>query len=384
LTSNPEKTPLYGWHVTHGARLIDFGGWSMPLQYKSILEEHEKTRRYAGLFDVCHMGEIDIRGAEAQVFLQHVLTRNVASLSPGRMKLSLILNDEGGIKDDVTVYVFGEDKYRLVTNATTREKIVHWLFHLRERLRFHKVTIDDVSTQTDQRSILQGPAGEEILAPLCEDSVSLLGYYRFVETTVAQIPTLISRSGYTGEDGFEMYIAPHHAPTLWETLLTSGREHGLIPVGLGARDTLRLEAGLMLYGNDLDETVNPYEVVYGWAVDLERILLGERHYSRSGRTDLPANWWASSWEERGIARHGQTVHYEEREVGQVTSGTYAPTLGKAIGMAFLPPSSRKRARPITIHIRGQHVAARVISLPFYRRTDRKKGVHNGKGTPSGS
>jgi len=355
----------------------------MPLQYKSILEEHEKTRRYAGLFDVCHMGEIDIRGAEAQVFLQHVLTRNVASLSPGRMKLSLILNDEGGIKDDVTVYVFGEDKYRLVTNATTREKIVHWLFHLRERLRFHKVTIDDVSTQTAKID-LQGPAGEEILAPLCEDSVSLLGYYRFVETTVAQIPTLISRSGYTGEDGFEMYIAPHHAPTLWETLLTSGREHGLIPVGLGARDTLRLEAGLMLYGNDLDETVNPYEVVYGWAVDLEKDFIG-REALLQVRAHRPARQLVGFvMEERGIARHGQTVHYEEREVGQVTSGTYAPTLGKAIGMAFLPPELAKEGTPITIHIRGQHVAARVISLPFYRRTDRKKGVHNGKGTPSGS
>lgn len=378
--ADQQKTPLYECHVARAARFIDFGEWVMPLQYTSIIEEHETTRRCAGLFDVCHMGELEVTGHDALEFLQFVLTRDLRSLTPGRMKLSLILNEKGGIKDDVTVYAFEGGRYRIVTNAITRDKVFQWLLQIKETKGFHRVEIRDESAVTGKID-LQGPQAEEILAHLCDAPLSTLKYYRFIETAVAHMPALVSRSGYTGEDGFEIYMEAPNTPTIWEAIMEAGKEKGLMPVGLGARDTLRMEAGLMLYGADMDETVHPYEVVYGWAVDLNKEFMGREALIEIIGTVPRRRLVGFVMEGKGIARHGQRVFSQGRDVGWVTSGTYAPTLGRAIGMAFVPPELALAGSPIAIDIRGHLVEARTVNLPFYRRVDRTQGSAHGERKP---
>ena len=244
----------------------------MPVQYANVIDEHITTRKNAGLFDICHMGEIDIRGRNALDFLQTMLTRNLAGQSLHQMKLSLLLNDQGGILDDLTVYRLGDTHYRLVTNASTKDKDLLWLQEHKQAKGFD-VSIEDLSAATAKLD-LQGPRSEEILQEIVPDVLAPLRFYHFLNTTAATIPALVSRSGYTGEDGFEIYVTADRVGELWDKLLYVGVEYGLKPVGLGARDTLRLEAGMMLYGQDMDETITPFEVVYGWATDLDKHFIG--------------------------------------------------------------------------------------------------------------
>jgi aminomethyltransferase len=368
------KTPLFDRHEALGARIIDFGGWAMPVQYTAVIEEHHATRERVTLFDTCHMGEIDVSGPGALPFLQRALTRDLAALEAGQMRLSLLVNEKGGILDDLTVYSFGDDRYRLVTNASTRDKDFRWLLALREQGDFGSVEIAD-RTDAYGKIDIQGPRAEGVLQRLVPVLLKPLTYYAFLETTVGSVPAIVSRSGYTGEDGFEVYVPAEETGRVWDLLLESGRAQGIRPAGLGARDTLRLEAGMMLYGNEMCETVTPYEVVYGWLVSLEKDFVGRDALARQKREGVRRKLVGFRMEDRGIARHGYAVRRDGADIGTVTSGTFAPTLQRAVGLAFVPVDCREPGTPLSIRIRQSEARATVVPLPFYRR-DRKNEFYN--------
>ncbi len=361
-----KKTPLYEEHVRLGARIVDFGGWALPVQYTSLIEEHRATREAAGLFDICHMGEIEIRGPQAFDLLQFATPRNLAGQKDCQMKLDLILNESGGIVDDLTVYKFSDTEYMVVTNAATKDKDLDTLIRLREELGL-KVEITDTTGRTAKLD-LQGPAAEGILQDLTAHSLAALGFYESMRTTVLKNPALVSRSGYTGEDGFEIYTATDQVEALWNSLLEKGRPLGLKPAGLGARDTLRLEAGMMLYGSEMHEDTSPFEVVYGWLVDLNKEFVGRDALLEKRAKGYTRKLVGFEMEERGIARHGYRIVGENgAEIGEVTSGTFSPTLNKAIGLGFVPVACKEPGTEIRIKIRENEAKAKVVKLPFYKR-----------------
>lgn len=360
------KTSLYDHHVKLGATIIDFGGWAMPVQYSGVMEEHRATREAAGLFDICHMGEIDVTGPSAFELLQLVMSRNLEEQKIGQMKLSVITNEQGGIMDDVTVYMLAEDHYRLVTNAGSKDKDLNWIQKIREEKGFSNVRIIDMTDKTGKIDI-QGPRSEVILQKLVPHELAPLKFYNSMESQILDIPALISRSGYTGEDGFEIYMEAEKTGNVWDKLLETGAEYGLKPVGLGARDTLRLECGMMLYGNDMDETTTPLEVVYGWITDLEKDFIGSENLRKQKKDGLKRKLVGFVMEERGIARHEYKVFKSGQEIGEVTSGTFAPTVNKAIGMAFVPASCKEPGTEISIQIRNKQAKAKIVKLPFYKR-----------------
>jgi aminomethyltransferase len=364
-----KKTPLYDRHVALGAKLIDFGGWAMPVQYTGVVEEHHATRTAAGLFDICHMGEIDVRGPQAFHLLQHVMTRNLEQQVVGQMKLSVLTNEQGGIIDDLTVYRLADDHYMVVTNAATRDKDLRWLQDKKQEKNFSGVEIVD---RTDQlgKIDLQGPHAQVILQALTDSDLSSLRYYHAIGTTVAGLPSLVSRSGYTGEDGFEIYAEGDRIGILWDELLAAGAASGLKPIGLGARDTLRLEAGMMLYGHEMCESVSPFEVIYGWLADLEKDFIGRDFLERQKKKGVTRKLVGFEMVERGIARAGYKIFKYGREIGEVTSGTFAPTLNKAVGFAFVPAQYAEPETEMDIGIRERLVKAKVVKIPFYRRCDR--------------
>jgi aminomethyltransferase len=364
-----KKTPLYDRHVALGAKMIDFGGWDMPVQYTSVVEEHHATRTTAGLFDICHMGEIEIRGPQALDLLQGVMSRNLERQETGQMKLSVLTNEQGGIIDDVTVYKLDEDRYWVVTNAATKDKDLRWV----QRWKQEKAFADaDIADRTDQlgKLDLQGPRAQTILQPVSGDDLTPLKYYHAMQTTVAGVPSLVSRSGYTGEDGFEIYADSAQIGAVWDGLMAAGAESGLKPIGLGARDTLRLEAGMMLYGHEMCETVSPFEVVYGWLIDLEKDFTGRDVLDRQKKHGVARKLVGFEMAERGIARAGYKIFKYDREIGEVTSGTFAPTLNRAVGFAFVPTPYAEPLTEFEIRIRDRLVRARVVTIPFYRRCDK--------------
>lgn len=361
-----KKTPLYDRHVSLGARVIDFGGWAMPVQYTNVIEEHKATREKAGIFDICHMGEIEIRGPQALDLLQWVLSRNLGGQTIGQIKLSVMTNEQGGIIDDLTVYRLGKDHYMVVTNAGTKDKDLAWIVNKRNEKGLSDAQVTDISDKTGKLD-LQGPLSQKILQHIIAENLTGLKYYHAMNTTILNAPALVSRSGYTGEDGFEIYADSGKIGNIWDTLLEIGADDGLKPVGLGARDTLRLEAGMMLYGNDMDETITPLEVVYGWLTNLEKDFMGSAVLRRLNQDGLTRKLVGFEMEDRGIARHGYKVFIEEKEVGEVTSGTFTPTLQKAIGLAFVPVSFSEPGTEISIRIRDHHAKARIVKLPFYKR-----------------
>ena len=342
----------------------------MPVQYTNIIDEHHATRTQSGLFDICHMGEIDVKGPQAFALLQRVMSRDLEKQAAGQMKLSVLSNEQGGIIDDVTVYKLEEDHYMVVTNAASRKKDLHWLQSSREKEGFFQVEIAD-RTETLGKLDVQGPQAQTILQSLTESDLTLLKYYYSLNTTIAGIPSLLSRSGYTGEDGFEIYAASDRIGAIWDRLFAAGAEGGgLKPIGLGARDTLRLEAGMMLYGHEMCESVSPYEVIYGWLVDLEKDFIGRDALMRQKKKGVSRKLVGFEMIDRGIARGGYKVLKYGREVGDVTSGTFAPTLNKAVGLAFVPVIYSEPGTEIDIRIREHHVKAMVVKLPFYRRSDK--------------
>jgi len=361
-----KKTPLYERHLALGATMTEFGGWAMPVQYTSVIEEHRNTRTLAGLFDVCHMGEIEIRGPQALELLQWVMSRDLANQRVGEMKLSAITNEKGGILDDVTVYRRGEEQYMIVTNAATREGDLEWILRARRERGWDKAFVADRS-DTIGKVDIQGPLAQRILEEIVEGDLAALRFYHGMDTRVAGMPALVSRSGYTGEDGFEVYTEAARIGEIWDLLMSLGDPHGLKPAGLGARDTLRLEAGMMLFGNEMCPAVTPFEVVYGWITDLDKEFIGRDALRKQKESGVRRKLVGFEMVDRGIARHGYPVLAGEEKIGEVTSGTFAPTLGKAVGLAFVPVRFKEPGTELEIEIRGQRAKAKVVPLPFYRR-----------------
>ena len=361
-----KRTPLYERHLDLDARIIDFGGWDMPVQYTGVIDEHRATREAAGLFDICHMGEIDVIGSSAFELLQWATSRNLEGQKIGQMKLTVITNEQGGIIDDLTVYRLAEDHYRLVTNASRTDNDYRWILKIKEEKGITDVQVIDATDETGKVDI-QGPRSQAILQKITADDLSPLKFYYSMESKILDISALISRSGYTGEDGFEIYTDAGRIGEIWDSLLEAGAGHGLKPVGLGARDTLRLECGMMLYGNDMDETTTPFEVVYGWITDLDKNFIGCENLRRQKEDGAEKKLVGFEMVDRGIARHGYEVLKDGREIGEVTSGTFAPTVKKAIGMAFVPVAYKEPGTEISIRIRNKEANARIVSLPFYKR-----------------
>ena len=360
-----KKTPLYEKHVALNAKIIDFGGWAMPVQYTTVIDEHKATRNAAGLFDICHMGEIEVKGPQAFDLLQFVLTRNLANQEIGQIKLSALLNYKGGIIDDLTVYKIAKDSYMLVTNATTKDRDWQWIKSIRLDKGFD-CNLKDISNKTGKLD-LQGPRAEEILQTLTSDNLKNLRFYHFFESQVSGIPSIISRSGYTGEDGFEIYAAANVIGDIWDKLMVAGVSFGLKPVGLGARDTLRLEAGMMLNGQDMTETVTPLQVPYSWLIDWNKGFIGSAVLKAKKNSGIKKKLAGLEMTGRGIARHGYKVFAGEREIGIVTSGTFSPTLNKAIGLAFIDIAFSAPETEISIEIRDSMNPAKTVKIPFYKR-----------------
>jgi aminomethyltransferase len=360
-----KKTPLYEKHVTLNAKIIDFGGWAMPVQYSNVIDEHRTTRGVAGLFDICHMGEIEVKGPQALDLLQLVLTRNLAEQTTGQVKLSALLNNEGGIIDDLTVYKMGENSYMLVTNATPKDRDWEWINKIQADKKFD-CSLNDVSDETGKLD-LQGPRSEEILQKLTASDLKSLRFYHFCESKVAGFPAIISRSGYTGEDGFEIYTASNVIGEIWDKLMAEGTILGMKPCGLGARDTLRLESGMMLNGQDLNESVSPLEVPYGWIVDAHKEFIGSSALREKQNSGVKTKLVGLEMTGRGIARHGYKVFHDDEEIGIVTSGTFSPTLNRAIGLAFIDVAYSAPDTEIAVAIRDTMTEAKVVKLPFYKR-----------------
>jgi aminomethyltransferase len=355
-----ERTPLFEEHLRLGAQMTNFGGWSMPLQYSSIREEHQAVRTAAGLFDLSHMGEIEVSGTDAMAQLERLLTNEVATLKPGRARYALLCDEQGGILDDLLVYNLSPG-YLLVVNAGNQDKDFEWV-----AAHAPAGTARNTGRQTALIGV-QGPRAPELVQRLSDRDLNDVKYYAFVDGRVASVPCRISRTGYTGEDGFELFCQPSAAVGLWQGLLETGREAGLLPAGLGARDTLRLEAGMRLYGNDLDEQTNPLEAGLDWAVKLGKDFIGRDAIARVAQQGPPRVTVGLRMRDRSIPRHGYRVLHEGQPVGTVSSGNVSFTLGYNIALAFVPPALSQVGTSLAVEIRGTAAPADVVALPFYRR-----------------
>ncbi len=358
-------TPLVDRHRAMGAKLVEFGGWLMPLQYSGILEEHRAVRERAGLFDLSHMGELFVEGPEAAEALAYALVTDPSALRIGRAHYSMMCERDGGIVDDLIVYRLAERRFLVVANAGNAQVVSD---ALAERLLGRRAVLDDRSLATALCAV-QGPRSVEILRPLTDVDLDGLRYYAIAEGEVAGIPALVARTGYTGEDGFEVFVETERGTELWDALWAAGQPHGMQPVGLGARDTLRLEAGMPLYGNELDRATNPYEANLGRVVKLEKPddFVGRGALEKVAHDGVERLLVGLVMRGRGIARHGYPVFVEDRRSGTVTSGTQSPTLGQAIAMAYVATRDSGPGTMVEVGIRDQRIPAEVVTLPFYSR-----------------
>lgn len=366
---NLRKTPLFEMHLKYGGKIIDFGGWALPVQFSGIIEEHRAVRTAAGLFDVSHMGEIDVKGPDALALVQKLITNDASKLAQNQVLYTPMCYANGTVVDDLLVYRLGEDHFYLVVNAANTDKDYAWI---REQARaFNDVSAENLSDSTAQLA-LQGPKAGEILRKLTKTDLASIKYYWCLpDVNVAGSRCLVSRTGYTGEDGFEIYCKPQDAPKLWEILLETGDEDGLIPVGLGARDTLRFEARLPLYGHEIDEKTTPIEAGLGIFVKLEKpVFNGKEVLARQKAEGVAKKLVGFEMVDRGIPRGGYPIARDGREVGYVTTGSFAPTLEKNIGLGFVPPELAKVGEELDVVIRGKGVRARVVKTPFYRRAEK--------------
>jgi aminomethyltransferase len=358
--SSLKRTPFYDRHVALGAKIVPFAGYEMPVQYpQGISAEHQAVRERCGLFDVSHMGEFIITGDRAIDFVTYVTTNDVAALTIGQVHYSTILNDRGTIEDDCLVYRFA-DKVMMVVNASNVAK--DYAHIARHASRFG-VSIADVSDEMGLLA-LQGPRAASILQPLTATDLSAIGYYHFAEGSVAGMPMIISRTGYTGEDGFELYHNVKYSLALWDALMAAGT---VTPAGLGARDTLRLEMGMALYGNDIDDTVTPLEANLAWLVKLKKgAFVGSDVLDAQKTNGVAKKLVGFTLGDRNIARHGYAVFCEGAPSGTVCSGTMSPTLGIPIGTCYLPAAVAKDGTAFEVEIRGRRVPATVVKTPFYK------------------
>jgi aminomethyltransferase len=364
-----QRTPLYESHVAAGARIVDFAGWEMPVQYSGVIDEHRAVRQAAGLFDVSHMGEVRVTGPGAEAFLQGITPNDVSKLEDGQAHYSALLTERGTYVDDLLIYRMSPEEYLVVVNASNRAKDYDWI--ARHAGDAEAVEVEDLS---DRYALLalQGPKAVEILRPLArvDDGGALddIKTYRFARGSVDGVPAILSRTGYTGEDGFELYLDPADAPRVWDRLLEAGKDHGLVPAGLGARDTLRLESGMALYGHEIDDTTTSWEAKLGWTVKPDKgDFDGRDALLAQKEAGVERRLVGFEIEGRGIAREGHTVVRGDEAVGHVTSGTWSPTFEKALGMAYVPVEMAEPGSGIEIEVRGRRLPAKVVALPFYRR-----------------
>ncbi len=358
-----KRTPLHAFHRRHGARFVDFGGWEMPVQYRSILDEHRAVRTAAGLFDVSHMGEIWVEGPEAEKFLDHLLTNRIAGQPEGKAIYSPMCYPDGGTVDDLLVYKWSPTRFLLCVNASNIEKDFAWISD-------HARVFDcDVSDRSDSYALLalQGPAAVSILQPLVETSLDDLRYYHFTTATIDGEEAIVSRTGYTGEDGFELFLNPVSAERIAEKLLEAGKNSGLELAGLGARDSLRLEAGFALYGHEISATISPLQAGLGWTIAWEKIeFIGRPALLKQKETGPDPRVAFFRTGGRRIVRPETPVSGPDGEVGAVLSGTLSPQLNEAVGTALVRKDALKS--PLSAEIRGQNLPLEIVKPPFYRRS----------------
>jgi len=362
-TAQLRKTALNSVHRRLGAKMVNFGGWDMPVEYSGIIAEHMAVRTRAGLFDVSHMGELEVRGPGALTLVQHVTSNNAGKLTIGQAQYSGLMTARGTFVDDLLVHKISENHYLLCVNAGNQDAD---FAHVVANNHFD-AKAENTGPRYSQLAI-QGPRAKEILQGLTKVSLDTIHYYYFVFGRVADIQCLIARTGYTGEDGFELYFDPESSEKLWNDLMQAGESAGLIPCGLGARNTLRLEAGMCLYGHEIDDTTTPWEAGLGWICKLDKgPFLGSDVLARQKQTGVERKLVGFEMLDKRIGRDGYPVLIAGREAGRVTSGCPAPLLKKNIGMAYVPPASAALGTEIEIGIRGQSAPARIIALPFYKR-----------------
>ncbi len=359
------KTALHEWHVAASARMVDFAGWDMPIQYTSISNEHLAVREHVGLFDIAHMGRLIFQGPQAVDLLDHLLTNDVTKLQPGSVRYSLICNEQGGILDDVLIYRIDASRYLLVVNASNRKKILDWIT---AHSSGFDAEMQDHTLETFMLAV-QGPRSAELLSSIVHSDLDGMKYYSVVETEADGRNAMVSRTGYTGEDGFELIVSNSDGPELWDRILETGKPLGAVPCGLGCRDTLRLEAAMPLYGHELDESIDPFTAGLDFAVKLQAgdfigkaaLIAKQADPDRLRRIGLVL-------EGRRIAREGAPVLSEAGPIGQVTSGTFSPTLQTSIAMAYVPAADSEPGRDLSVDIRGKRTPAKVVPLPFYKRS----------------
>ena len=353
-----KKTPLYQKHIENNAKIVDFFGWAMPIEYKSMLQEAKAVRNSCGLFDVTHMGEILIKGNEAFEFLQKLTSNDISLIKQGQMQYNLFLNDEAGIIDDFMVYR-EEDDFVCVVNASNKEKVLTRLKESEEG----KVEVVDRSDKTAMLS-LQGPRSSGLAGEVFGQSIVDLGYMQFVEKNIEGKDVFISRSGYTGEDGFEIYLPVGDACFWWGRIVEAGSKFDLKLCGLGARDILRIESGYTLYGHEIDETINPYEAALRWAVKTTKDFVGKVALLRLKREGINRKRVGFIMQERGIARQGYLIYSDQGAIGKVSSGTYSPNLEKFIGMAYVESKFAQPETIVEVEIRDKLYKAKIAKLPF--------------------
>ena len=358
-----KRTPLYELHRELGARMVEFGGWEMPVQYSGIIEEHLAVRRAVGLFDVSHMGEIEIRGPEALALVEYVTTNQASRLNAGQAQYSAMLYEHGGFVDDLLVHKVADDHYFLCVNASNQEK------DYRHILRYNRFRAEvEFASDRYVQLALQGPSAEQTLRRLTATDLTAIRYYHFTDGEVCGVPARIARTGYTGEDGFELYLAPEHGVRVFRELLRAGEEFGIRPCGLGARNTLRLEAKMALYGHEIDASIRPPEADLNWIVKMDKgEFVGRAALERLAAAGVRRKLVGFEMLDRAIAREGYPVYVEGRAVGWVTSGGPAPFLNKNIGLCYLPVEFAEIGRTIQIGVRGRLAEAQTVRTPFYKR-----------------
>ena len=360
-----KQTPLNRAHRALGARMVEFGGWDMPVEYTGIVEEHLAVRTRAGVFDVSHMGQIEIAGADALAAVQHITSNDASRLSVGQAHYSGLMTPRGTFVDDLLVYRFSDVHFLMVVNASNIEKDFAWI------TEHVKGFGDAAAVNSSSRYALiavQGPAAIGIVQKLTSVDLASIKYSWFASGEVAGVRATLSRTGYTGEDGFELFVPPAQAERVWNAVLEAGRSEGLVPCGLGARDTLRLEAAMRLYGNDIDDTTSVLEADLGWIVGWKKTdFIGAAELRRQKEQGVTRRLVGFEVADRGIARHGYDVYVDGQKAGYVTSGTQTPHLKKAIGMAYLPIARTEPGTEFEIDVRGRRLRARVVPLPFYKR-----------------
>ncbi|HWL22892.1 MAG TPA: glycine cleavage system aminomethyltransferase GcvT [Ureibacillus sp.] len=361
-----KRTPLFEEYAKYGGKTIDFGGWELPVQFSSIKEEHDAVRHRAGLFDVSHMGEIFVEGKDALNYLQKLLSNDISKIPVGGAQYNAMCYENGGVVDDLIVYFLGEDRYLLCVNAANIEKDFEWMLSQSEG----EVAITNQSNEFAQIA-LQGPLAEQVLQTLTETNLSKIKSFKFKDNVdVAGNSVLVSRSGYTGEDGFELYGAPNAIIDLWNKILDAGKEQGVVPAGLGARDTLRFEAGLPLYGQELSKDISPLEAGIGFAVKLQKTIdfNGKKALIAQKESGLPRKIVGVEMIDKGIPRHGYKVYKDGVEIGEITTGTQLPSTKRNVGYALIDSNYSELETELEIEIRNKKLKSKVVATPFYKRS----------------